>query len=76
MLLSMSERHKILLPRAAIKDNGMSPSNLELFDLMHITSCEIAIKAWQPDWAFCPVCLQLIDEDGLCIHRAREDFVI
>ncbi len=70
MIQVMSEKAKAvkLRPRGRIKDDQLSPSSLELYDLMYLETCVTAAAIWQSDWAFCPVCLVPIDETGQVRH--------
>lgn len=73
MLQSMSAKAEplIFVARRSLRNNGQSPSNLELYDLMYLVSCTQAAKKWKPDWAFCPVCMQQVSEFGEVMHFKR-----
>jgi hypothetical protein len=59
----------VLVERAQIKDDYLSPSALELYDTMAtITNCAEAISHWHPDWTKCPVCHCEMDETGMNQH--------
>lgn len=60
-----------LRPRSKIRDNGLSPSSLELYDLMYMETCVTAEALWNSDWTFCPVCMAEVLEDGLINHMPR-----
>lgn len=69
MIQEMSAHKPVRLKsRARIKDNGLSPSSLELYDLMYLETCVTAEAVWQSDWAFCPVCMEPVDETGQVKH--------
>lgn len=61
-----------LRPRNKIKDDRLSPSSLELYDLMYLETCVTAEAIWDADWMFCPVCLAQIGDDGVVLHRPRK----
>jgi hypothetical protein len=50
----------------------MSPSNLELFDLMYMETCVTAAALWNVDWSFCPVCMSAVELNGEVLHRTRK----
>lgn len=54
-------------------DDHLSPSSLELFDLMHIQTCREAERIWRPDWTRCPVCFEMRDNDGTLAHMRPWD---
>lgn len=68
--------YKVFVKRADLKSIGLHPTSLEIYDLMHITTCELAIKRWRNTWSFCPVCLAMIDEDGSINHKERKDILV
>lgn len=68
-------QHRILVPKHMLTSKGLMPSSQELFDLMHLTSCDHAINRWKKHWSFCPVCLTTADEDGKYQHRTREEML-
>jgi len=74
MIEEMSARPKpvILRARHKIKDDHLSPSSVELFDLMYLETCVTAAAIWNLDWTFCPVCLAEVDEDGHVGHLPRK----
>ena len=63
------------VPRSKLKDLVQCPTPKDLYDTMHITSCELVYTAkdWDPKWMFCPVCGKHIDKDGLVMHTVRRD---
>lgn len=71
MLSRMAEKTEplIFVARRMIKNDGLSPSNLEIYDRMHWISCNMASAKWKPDWAFCPVCMAAVDEFGVIRHQ-------
>ncbi len=72
----MSQNHKVFVKRDELKTIGLHPTSLELYDLMHLVSCTHAIKRWKDSWSFCPVCMTMMDEDGLIRHRDRKDILV
>lgn len=50
------KQHEIIVQKAQLTTRSFSPSSQELFDLMHLTSCDHAIKKWKDHWMICPVC--------------------
>lgn len=76
MIQVMSEKVKsiILRPRSKIKDDGLSPSSLEIYDSMYMESCVAAAANWNADWNFCPVCMSPVDElSGRMRHLTRAE---
>ncbi len=77
------KQHEILVQKKDLQTKSFSPSSEELFDLMHLTSCEHAIKRWNPEWMLCPVCSQpyelcidVYDKVvGLHMHKTRKDLL-
>jgi len=65
--------HKVLVLKKDLTSQGLYPSSQELYDLMHLTTCEHATKRWQEEWSFCPVCLARYESDGAILHRLRKD---
>lgn len=63
---------RIFRARHKIKDDGLSPSSIELYDLMYIETCPTAAAIWDKDWMFCPVCLAPINDDGTVNHLPRK----
>lgn len=74
MIQGMSAKHKpvILKARHRIKDDHLSPSSIELFDLMYMETCVTAEAVWNLDWTFCPVCLGQLTDDGRVLHLPRK----
>lgn len=74
MIQGMKERPKpvILRARHKIKDDCLSPSSLELYDLMYMETCVTAEAVWNVDWSFCPVCMAVVDDTGVVIHKPRK----
>jgi hypothetical protein len=70
----MSERRKpvVLKPRHKVKDDYLSPSSIELWDLMYLETCVVAEAKWEADWSFCPVCYCEVSEFGERKHRPRK----
>jgi hypothetical protein len=77
MLLMNDKRanHLVLVQKADLTSRGIIPSSQELFDLMHLTTCEQAIQRWKAPWMFCPVCLNTADEDGSWDHKHPRDLI-
>jgi hypothetical protein len=63
----------MLVKKANLTSKGLFPSSQELFDLMHITSCEHAHERWKKHWSFCPVCGAMPDNDGLIKHKEKAE---
>ncbi len=55
---SPKKKHVILVDKSKLTAKNISPTAAELFDLMHLTTCEIAVKRWNPTWFTCPVCAE------------------
>ena len=70
------DQHKIFVTKDKLTSRGILPSSQELFDLMHLTSCEHAASRWKEYWMFCPVCLATEDEDGMVNHKDREEILV
>jgi len=72
-------KEKVKRPRLASRDSLkpliQSPSVYELYDLMHISSCSLAIDRWDNRWLFCPVCGARENNAGRVIHRTADEFV-
>lgn len=68
--------HKIFVKKEKLESTGLHPTSKELYDLMHLTSCEHADRRWKEEWSFCPVCLEMIDEDGYPRHKLRKDILV
>ena len=73
MIQEMSARHKPLVfkARSKVKDDCLSPSSLELYDLMYLETCVTAEAIWSADWTSCPVCRAEVTEDGHVTHLPR-----
>lgn len=66
----MSESNlKVRVLKKDLTTRGLYPTSQELYDLMHIITCERAIDRWQEEWSFCPVCLARYESDGLFKHK-------
>ncbi|MES1986997.1 MAG: hypothetical protein V4440_03030, partial [Pseudomonadota bacterium] len=75
--VTAKSKHEILVKREDLTTTGLRPSSQELYDLMHLISCEHAIKRWNIGWSFCPVCLGRIGEDGITVrHRPRKEIEV
>jgi hypothetical protein len=74
MIQEMSARAKpvIFKPRHRIVDDHLSPSSIELWDLMYMETCVTAEAAWSADWTFCPVCMCQVDDFGERRHKSRK----
>lgn len=74
MIQGMSAKAKpvVFRPRNKIKDDHLSPSSIELYDLMYIETCVTASAIWDLDWTFCPVCLVKVTDDGHVNHLPRK----
>lgn len=78
-----AKKHEILVPKDKLATRSLSPSSEELFDNMHLTSCELAIKSWKPNWICCPVCsepfkLMVVDGivEGVHYHKTRKELLV
>lgn len=69
----MSARAKALVfkPRHKVKDDYLSPSSIELYDLMYLETCVTAEAIWDADWRFCPVCHAPVEDDGHARHLPK-----
>lgn len=82
-LKEQKKQHQIFVEKKDLTTKSLSPTSEELFDLMHLTSCEHAVKRWKPEWILCPVCSQpyelCIDMHdgviGLQLHKTRKDLL-
>lgn len=68
--------HKVFVKRENLTSIGLHPTSKELYDLMHLVSCTHAIQRWKDEWSFCPVCLSMVDEDGIARHKTRKDILV
>lgn len=83
-LKSMSVRakkpqHQIVVKKENLTTRSLSPSSQELFELMHLTSCDHAIQRWKANWLLCPVCNGAIinsAEGSYVEHKTREDILV
>lgn len=73
---SKASTHMILVQRRDLKAHRLSPTSEELFDLMHITSCDHAIQRWKEAWTFCPVCCSVPNRMGIISHKPKKDILI
>lgn len=71
-----ASNHKVFVLKKDLTSRGLSPSSAELYDLMHLTTCEHAERRWRDEWTFCPVCLVSVDSDGVIEHRERKDILV
>ncbi len=69
-------KHRILVPKDKLTTRGLIPSSQELFDMMHLTTCEHAMMRWRDCWMFCPVCLTMEGPDGEWMHKTREEILV
>lgn len=62
-------------PRDKLNKLVQKPSVFELYDLMHVTSCELVCEddKWDVLWQFCPVCGCRADDQGFFTHVDRRD---
>jgi hypothetical protein len=72
----MKENHKVFVKKVDLKSKGLYPSSQELYDLMHIVTCERAVERWQEEWSFCPVCLARYEADGWIGHKERKEILV
>ena len=73
------KQHEILVSKANLTTRSLSPSSEEIFDLMHLTSCDHAIQRWKAHWLLCPVCNATVmhSGDGSYIdHKLREEILV
>lgn len=68
--------HKVFVKRENLKTLGLHPTSKELYDLMHLVSCDHAIMRWKEEWSFCPVCLGMAGEEGWIAHKERKDILV
>ncbi len=79
MSAKVRPQHMILVQKDKLTTRSFSPSSQELFELMHLTSCDHAIKKWRDEWMICPVCNQsfILSSEGSYIgHKRREDYLV
>ncbi len=72
-------QHEILVQKKDLTTRSLSPSSEELFDLMHLTSCDHAIKRWKDHWFLCPVCSQPFAHSWdmtYTAHKSRKDLLV
>lgn len=74
--MAKRELYKILVQKENLTSRGSLPSSQELYDLMHLTSCEHAIQRWKDHWQFCPVCLQPLTDEDIVEHKERADILV
>lgn len=75
------KQHEIFVPPGKLTSKNLGPTPIELYELMHLTSCDHAIKRWKDHWLVCPVCNEPIqlafDQNGVMIgmtlHKSRKD---
>jgi hypothetical protein len=84
MSVKPKKQHEILVQKKDLTSRSFSPSSQELFDLMHLTSCDHAIKKWRDEWMICPVCNQtfvpqmdhVLGQTSYVFHKSREDILV
>lgn len=79
-MLKHQERFKVFVQKENLTSRGGLPSSQELYDLMHLTTCQQAEARWKDHWQFCPVCLQATQvdnegEDYYVLHSLRKDII-
>ena len=74
-LLKEKNSRRSFVKRENLNRLVQSPSVFELYDLMHITTCELAIDKWDDKWMFCPVCGARWNDGGGMRHRKPTDFI-
>jgi hypothetical protein len=73
------KQHEILVSKAQLTTRSLSPSSEELFELMHLTSCDHEIQRWKANWLLCPVCNGAVinsAEGSYVEHKTREDILV
>lgn len=77
------KQHEIFVKKENLTSQNLSPTSIELFEMMHLTSCEHAIKRWKEEWITCPVCSQPfqygLDSYGIVAmqpHKQRKDILV
>ena len=78
------KQHEILVNKLDLTTRSLSPTSDELFELMHLTSCDHAIKRWKEQWLLCPVCNGSVKYSvdstyglvGYIEHKRREDILV
>ena len=50
------KQHEIFVPIGQLTSKNLGPTSRELYELMHLTSCDHAIQRWKEHWMMCPVC--------------------
>lgn len=67
---------KVFVKKADLTSVGLHPTSKEIYDLMYITTCDLAVKRWRGEWSFCPVCLARMESDGVFLHKSRKDILV
>lgn len=78
------KQHEILVTKDNLSTRSLSPTSEELFELMHLTSCDHAIKRWKEAWLICPVCNGTVKYSidttyglvNFIEHKRREDILV
>ena len=79
--LKKPKQHEVLVPPGKLTSKNLGPTSIELYRLMHLTSCDHAIQGWKDHWLMCPVCAQpfglAVDYGhgivGTYTHKSREE---
>lgn len=76
---SKKPQYEIVVEKKDLATRSLSPTSQELFDLMHLTSCEHAVQRWKDAWLICPVCngtTYYANGAAYVEHRVREDILV
>jgi hypothetical protein len=70
-------QYEILVKKDQLTSKNLSPTPQELYDMMHLTSCEHAIKRWKEEWILCPVCSQASSggDADIYVHKTRKELL-
>ncbi len=61
------------MPADQLTAKNLGPTPMELFSLMHLTTCDLAVRSWKDHWTMCPVCCQVFSKTGTLTHKFREE---
>lgn len=75
------KQHEIFVKADQLTGKNLGPTARELYELMHLTTCDHAVQRWKDHWLMCPVCAQpfgLVVEHGVGIigqhmHKSRKE---
>lgn len=81
ILRKAKKQHEVIVSADNLTAKNLGPTAQELYALMHLTSCDHAIKRWKDHWMICPVCAQpaelIVDPSygiiAQTMHRSRKE---